>query len=150
MAPRLRVEQVRHVKWTHNLSRLSLQLIAKYTLMINDMIKMCPKVMLNCTFAVHWQRARFRHICCASHALTARYLLILLQCSFVYKMHPKEKTCSRGSVNTTAQPKTHTLSHRCVFLQVIYLAPLQVYYTLLCPPHCHTYLPLLAGVFFSD
>lgn len=38
-------------------------------------------------------------------------------------MHPKEKTCSRGSINTTAQPKIHTLSHMYVFPQVIYLAP---------------------------
>lgn len=70
--------------------------------------------MLNCqcTFAVHWQRARLRHICYASNALTARYLLLvlLLQCSFVYKMHPKEKTCSRGS---SAQ-NTHFKSHVCI------------------------------------
>lgn len=41
--------------------------------------------------------------------------VLLLQCSFVYKMHPKEKTCSRSSINTTAQPKnTHFKSHVCI------------------------------------
>lgn len=44
-APRLQVEEVRHMKWTHNWSQLSLQFIAKYASMVNDMIKICPNVM---------------------------------------------------------------------------------------------------------
>lgn len=108
------------MKWTHNFRRLSIQFIAKYASMVNDMTKICPKVMymlcshsksalLTCTVTPYL----LCFICIDCTLFTVNVLL--LQCSFVYKMHPKEKTCSRSSINTTAQPKnTHFKSHVCI------------------------------------